>query len=233
MFVRDCSANDWFELPTAEDIHLSSSPSLRQYVLRGHIWRFESGHNFPFHSPQDDTFLFNSPNVDVGSRSRNTIFYPRTRGQKKKRSNRSTKLVSCLTRPCLFLYILALARAFHWYYQRDLRSFLMCRRSLQQARIHHSFLRILRHHSLPQARALHSLKLQLIQQDCMSLYTAMRLYLHLPSEWDLLIRCNSDPVGRCCPGQQHGRPLPLLPHNGKLVDRPLSSAVVGRERALR
>ena len=110
---------------------------------------------------------------------------------------------------------------------------LLCHRSLPQARVHHSFLHILGHHLLPQARALHSLKLQLIQQDCTSLYTAMRLYLHLPSQRDLLIRCNSDPVGRCCPGQQHGRPLPLLPHNGQLVDRPLSSAAVGRERALR
>ena len=50
----------------------------------------------------------------------------------------------------------------------------------------------------------------------------MRLYLHLPSQRDLLIRCNSDPVGRCGPGQQHGRPLPLLPHNGQLlIDLPL------------
>ena len=89
-----------------------------------------------------------------------------------------------LTRPCLHLYILALAHALHWYYLQGLRSFLLCRRSLLEARVHHSFLCILGHHLLPQAWALYSLKLQLIQQDCMRLYTAMRLFLHLPSQRD-------------------------------------------------
>ena len=93
------------------------------------------------------------------------------------------------------------------------------------------------HLSLPQARALHSLKLQMIQQDCTSLYTAMRLYLHLPSQRDLLIRCNSDPVGRCGPGQQHGHALSLLPHNRQHLVDPLFPVLLwvgkGRERALR
>ena len=55
----------------------------------------------------------------------------------------------------------------------------------QQAWIRHSFLRILGRHLLPQARALRSLKDQLIQQDCMSLDTPMRLYFYLPSQRDL------------------------------------------------
>ena len=55
----------------------------------------------------------------------------------------------------------------------------------QQAWIRRSFLRILGRHLLPQARALRSIKLQLIQQDCTSLDTPMRLYLYLPSQRDL------------------------------------------------
>ena len=35
---------------------------------------FESGHSFFVHSPQDDDFSSNSPNVGVGGRSRNTSF---------------------------------------------------------------------------------------------------------------------------------------------------------------
>ena len=72
-------ANDWlyqrFELPkTHHPVLLSASRSLRQNVLRGRIWGFELGHNFPVHSPQDDDFSSNSANVDVGRRSRNTSF---------------------------------------------------------------------------------------------------------------------------------------------------------------
>ena len=135
----------------------------------------------------------------------------RTRGQKQKRSNRPTKLASCLARPCLRLYILALACALHWYYLRLLRSFLLCRRSLAQARVHHS---------LPRARALHSLKLQLIQQDCTSLYTAISSTLVFPPNGMFSILCNSNPVGRCGPGQQHERPLPFPYHNGQLLVDP-------------
>ena len=111
-----------------------------------------------------------------------------------------------------------------------LRSFLLCHPFLPQAWVHYSFLRILVRHSLPQARALHSLKLQMIQQDCTSLYTAMRTYLHLPSQRDL-IQCNSDPVGRCC--QANNRDVPFL--SCRITDNfsrtlLLSSAVVGGER---
>ena len=64
-----------FELPKPHHpVLLSASRSLRQNVLRGRIWGFELGHNFPVHSPQDDDFSSNSANVDVGSRSRNTSF---------------------------------------------------------------------------------------------------------------------------------------------------------------
>jgi len=67
--------NQRFELPnTHHPILLSASRSLRQNVLRGRIWGFELGHNFPVHSPQDDDFSSNSSSVGVGRRSRNTSF---------------------------------------------------------------------------------------------------------------------------------------------------------------
>ena len=63
------------ELPkTHHPVLLSTSRSLRQNLLRGRIWGFDSGHNLPVHSPQDDDFSSNSANVDVGRRSRNTSF---------------------------------------------------------------------------------------------------------------------------------------------------------------
>ena len=142
----------------------------------------------------------------------------RTHGWKeKKRSNCPTKLVSCFTHPCLHIYIPALTRALHWYYLRGLRSLLLCHHSHQQARIRHS---------LPQARALHLLKLQLTQQDCTNLDSAMRLYLRLPN-WIFRFRTAiSIPLVVGDSSQQHARPLPLPPHNRQLlVDPPLSSLV--------
>ncbi|KIJ97341.1 hypothetical protein K443DRAFT_681613 [Laccaria amethystina LaAM-08-1] len=62
------------ELPkTHHPILLSASRSLRQNILQGRIWGFESSHSFPLNSPQNDDFSSNSPNVDVG-RSRNVSF---------------------------------------------------------------------------------------------------------------------------------------------------------------
>ena len=61
----------------------------------------------------------------------------------------------------------------------------LCHRPHHQAWIRHSFLRIPGRYLLPQARALRSIKLQLIQQDCTSSDTPMRLYLYLPSQGDL------------------------------------------------
>ena len=67
--------NQRLELPkTHHPLLLSASRSLRQNVLRGRIWGFNSGHNFPVLSAQDDDFSSNSANVDVGRRSRNTSF---------------------------------------------------------------------------------------------------------------------------------------------------------------
>jgi len=131
-------------------------------------------------------------------------------------SNRPTKFVCCRTRPCLRLYIPALARAPNCTYGV---SFLLCHRSRQQARVRPLFLHILGRHSLPQPRALRSLKLQLIQQDCTSLDTAMRLYLYLPSQRDLQVPFGAIPIplGVGGPGQQHTRPLPLLPRKGQLL----------------
>ena len=64
-----------FELPkTHHPVLLSASRTLRQNVLRGRIWGFESGHSFPVNPPQDDDFSSNSANADVGRRSRNTSF---------------------------------------------------------------------------------------------------------------------------------------------------------------
>ena len=107
-----------------------------------------------------------------------------THGRKeKKSSHRPTKLISCFTRPCLCLYIPALARALHLYI-RGRHLLLRDHRSHQQARVRHSFLRILGSHSLLQARAL---KLPLIQQESTSLDTAVRLYLYLPTQRDLQV----------------------------------------------
>ena len=76
-FYLMSSLNQRFELPkTHHPILLPASRSLRQNVLRGRIWGFESGHNVPIRSPQDDDFSSNSANVDVGRRSRNTNFDP-------------------------------------------------------------------------------------------------------------------------------------------------------------
>ena len=67
--------NQRLELPkTHHPVLLSASRSLRQNVLRGRIWGFDSGHNFPVHSPLHDNLASNSANVDVGRRSRNTSF---------------------------------------------------------------------------------------------------------------------------------------------------------------
>ncbi|KIJ97326.1 hypothetical protein K443DRAFT_254259 [Laccaria amethystina LaAM-08-1] len=199
-----------FELPNNPPHLLCASSVLRQIVLRGRICGFESRHNFPVHSPQEDDFSSNSRrNTSFGStsdgngtakgmilitsleRSSNSedynddhndegggrrwsspdksqpnstpysptnnqrhspsyshktqrtlpswgtvrdlfsFFAPspglvlvlvlmrgksRAHGQKeKKRSNFPTKLVSCRTRPCLRLYIPALARSLHLY----------------------------------------------------------------------------------------------------------------------
>ena len=70
-----------FELPkTHHPVLLSASRTLRQNLLRGRIWGFELGHNFPVHSPQDDDFSSNSANVDVGRRSRNTSYNSTSNG---------------------------------------------------------------------------------------------------------------------------------------------------------
>ena len=67
--------NQRLELPkTHHPALLSASRSLRQNLLRGRIWGFESGHNFPINPPQDADLSSNSANVDFGRRSRNTSF---------------------------------------------------------------------------------------------------------------------------------------------------------------
>ncbi|EDR04065.1 uncharacterized protein LACBIDRAFT_330869 [Laccaria bicolor S238N-H82] len=97
---------------------------------------FESRHNFPVHSSQDDISLFNSPNVDVGSRSRNTNFLFLTlvlagvvvlREESDTRTEEETiqsHHQACLLPypPLLTLVYTALARARQWYYLRGLRS---------------------------------------------------------------------------------------------------------------
>ena len=114
-------------------------------------------------------------------------------GKEKKRSNRPTKLASCLTHPCLRLYIPALACALQLYLQ-SLRSFMPPSPSTG---MDSPFVSTHSGSLLPQARALRSLKLQLIQQDCTSLDTPMRLYLYLPSQRDLQFPYpHSDPFGR-------------------------------------
>ena len=121
--------------------------------------------------------MFKSPNIDVGAGARTPFSVPspgadtRTEAEKIK-SPHQARLLPC---PSLLTPV---------HTGSDLRSPLVLPTgssfvstvspfpSMGTGSVH-------RHHSLPQAQDLHSLKLQLIQQDCTSLYTAMRLYLHL------------------------------------------------------
>ena len=91
--------------------------------------------------------------------------------KEKNRSNPPTKLASCFTRPCLRLYIPAHARALHWYFLRGLGLFLLCHHSPSTFNSHGITIGFRNLHSFSQARALRSLQLRWIQQDCTSCIT--------------------------------------------------------------
>ena len=185
-----------------------------------------------------DSFSFFAPSPGAGrgpcaNTREESVTWTDNGRKEKKRSNRPTKLASCLTHRCLHLCIPALARAFRLYLQ-SLRSFVPPSPSTG---MNSPF--VSTHSGSPFASTGTDPPFAQAPIDTAGLYGLGYHHVPLPlsslptgSSGSVLPCTIPNPLGVGGPGQQHARPLPLPPHNGQLllVDPPLPGADVGGER---